>query len=115
MQTQHSLKELGPNVNTSDPTLWLLRQEYHKFKANLGKTLSQKKRDLEARAPVSGTAWFAGVRAGLFGDAIKKEGGLGIQTHEQQASPAKKHLEMSSNAVHVNMLYRESHNAFAVV
>lgn len=46
MQMQHSLKELGPNVNISDPTLWLLRREYHKFKANLGKTLSQKKREI---------------------------------------------------------------------
>jgi len=34
---------------------------------------------------------------------------------KQQASPAKKRLEMSSSALHVNMLYREFHNAFAVV
>jgi len=59
---------------------WLLRREYHKFKDNPGKTLSQKRRerDLEARAPVSGTTQFAGVRAGPFGVVIKKEdGGVG--------------------------------------
>lgn len=43
-QKERSLKESGPNVKISDPALWLLRQEYHEFKANLGKALSQKER-----------------------------------------------------------------------
>lgn len=47
MQKQHSLKESGPKVDVSDPTLCLLRQECHTFKANLGKTLSQRKRERE--------------------------------------------------------------------
>lgn len=55
MQKQHFLEELGPDVKISDPALWRLRQDDHKFEANLGKMLCQRERErtLEATAPVS--------------------------------------------------------------
>lgn len=66
-------EELGPNVKISDPAPWRLRQKYHKIQGQPGQhSISKKdKRTLEARTPVSDTAWFAALRTGLFGDAVK--------------------------------------------
>lgn len=85
MQKQRSLKELGSSVKMSDPALWLLRQEYHQFKANLGKALPQK--DLEARAP--GVDSLVCRRRGrTVGDAVTKEDGPWNQTHEARSKLA---------------------------
>lgn len=55
MRKQRFMEESGPDVKISDPALWWLRQDDHKFEANLGKILSQRERErtLEATAPVS--------------------------------------------------------------